>query len=130
MVLGHVPFMHRYVTADSFDLQWLENHHCAILQKRGSELNLECIGMVLKRYPELEFIFARIGVNTAAANAMASNVDLTDSMSPGIGDVQRYLLAMPQIEVGNEIIMNEECDMNGEYGNCPLGEDVMLDGKY
>ena len=76
---------------DSADLRWLEQKFGATLQQSRSEFNLETVGLAMKRYPELESLFVRIGVDITAAKARAATLVL--STLPQKGDVQNGLLA-------------------------------------
>jgi len=77
---------------DSADLRWLESRYINMLRQRRNEFSLEYLGLAMKRYPELEQLFNRIGVNIAAATAAAAHLDLRHLPAPQRGDVQRGLL--------------------------------------
>ena len=75
---------------DSADLRWLEQKFGAIFQQRRSEFNLETVGLAMKRYPELESLFVRIGVDITVAKARAATLVLSTLLQKG--DVQNGLL--------------------------------------
>lgn len=81
---------------DSADLRWLEQKFGMTLQQRRSEFNLETVGLAMKRYPELEPLFVRIGVDITAAKARATTIALSTLLHKG--DVQNGLLAPAEIE--------------------------------
>ncbi|KAK2797608.1 hypothetical protein FQN50_009121 [Emmonsiellopsis sp. PD_5] len=80
---------------DSADLRWLEGHSLARLQQNKSQFSLLYVGLALKRYPELQPCFARIGLDIEAAKATAASHDLRHLPPPQPGDVQKGLLAPP-----------------------------------
>lgn len=80
---------------DSADLRWLERTSNAVLQQRKGELSLEYVGLAMKRYPELELVFTRIGVDIDAARAAAATLDPNDLPPPQRDDVQKGLLVEP-----------------------------------
>ncbi|OJD20447.1 hypothetical protein ACJ73_08221 [Blastomyces percursus] len=59
------------------------------------QLSLLYVGLALKRYPELQYCFTRIGIDIQAANARAAAHDINDLPPPQPGDVQKGLLAPP-----------------------------------
>lgn len=77
---------------DSADLRWLESHYNAQLCAHSHELDLSLVGLALKRYEELEWLFQRIGVNTNAARQAAASLDPHRLPRPQPGSVQRALL--------------------------------------
>lgn len=77
---------------DSADLRWLEGRYASAIQARQGELNPEYIGLAIKRYPELERLFGRFGVDLARAKDAASDLDPFRLPAPAPGDVQRGLL--------------------------------------
>lgn len=79
---------------DSADLRWLEGRHSAELVQRKYELNLEYVGLAMKRYPELELVFSRIGLDITAAKAKAAPLDLKNLPPPQQGDVQKGLFML------------------------------------
>lgn len=80
---------------DSADLRWLEGQHLARLQQSKSQFSLLYVGLALKRYPELQLCFTRIGLDIDAAKTMAASHDLRHLPPPQPGDVQKGLLAPP-----------------------------------
>ncbi|OAT14496.1 hypothetical protein BDBG_09509 [Blastomyces gilchristii SLH14081] len=48
---------------DASDLRWLENNYLSRLQENRGQLSLLYVGLALKRYPELQHCFTRIGIN-------------------------------------------------------------------
>jgi hypothetical protein len=77
---------------DSADLRWLEGRYIDMLRERRNEFALEDLGLAMKRYPELELVFNRIGVNITAAQAAAAHLDPRHLPPPQRGDVQKGLL--------------------------------------
>lgn len=77
---------------DSSDLRWLEDRYHSTIQARKTELSLEYIGLALKRYPELEYLFRRLGVDLARAKQATDHLNLSQLPPPALGDVQRGLL--------------------------------------
>ncbi|KAL4907890.1 hypothetical protein BDW74DRAFT_175678 [Aspergillus multicolor] len=77
---------------DSADLRWLATHYGHAIQARRDELNPEYIGLAMKRYPELELLFRRLGLDIARVRRLTR--DLSPSRLPphGPGDVHRGLL--------------------------------------
>lgn len=80
---------------DSADLRWLETHFSAQVCAKRAEYSLEYVGLALKRYSELEFLFTRVGVDVQGAKGLVANVDIDRLPRPAVGDVQRGLLALP-----------------------------------
>lgn len=80
---------------DSADLRWLEDQNIARLQQSKSQFSLLYVGLALKRYPELQLCFTRIGLDIEAAKATAASQDLRHLPPPQPGDVQKGLLAPP-----------------------------------
>jgi len=78
---------------DSADLRWLEGHFPQELQTRRAELNLQYIGLALKRYPELEILFQRLEIDVDEAKNAARNLDLNNLPRPAPGDVLVGLLS-------------------------------------
>lgn len=74
---------------DSADLRWLANRYGAIIQARQGELNPQYIGLALERYPELEFMFSRLEIDTTGPKNLVRDMNLPP---PAPGDVQRGLL--------------------------------------
>lgn len=77
---------------DSADLRWLADRHSAAIQARRGELSLQYIGLALKRYPELELLFGRLGVNITGAKHSVRDLSPSRLPAPAPGDVQRGLL--------------------------------------
>ena len=77
---------------DSADLRWLEARFRQEVQARRAELNLQYVGLAMKRYPELELLFARLGIDITAAKNAAENLDPNNLPIPAPGDVQEGLL--------------------------------------
>ncbi|PYI22900.1 hypothetical protein BO86DRAFT_212039 [Aspergillus japonicus CBS 114.51] len=77
---------------DSADLRWLADRFGNLIQARQGGLNVQYIGLALKRYPELELLFGRIGVDLARAKDAARDLDPARLPAPAPGDVQRGLL--------------------------------------
>lgn len=78
---------------DSADLRWLETRYSQAIQASRQELNLQYVGLALKRYPELELLFTRIGIDINVAKNAAINLDPNNLPRPAPGDVQEGLLA-------------------------------------
>lgn len=76
---------------DSADLRWLESHCAAQITARKNELSLESVGLAIKRYPELERMFKRLGIDVDTAKSMVSGASL-NAVRSGVGDVQKRLL--------------------------------------
>ncbi|KAI9848712.1 MAG: hypothetical protein M1837_006799 [Sclerophora amabilis] len=81
---------------DSADLRWLEGHSRAQLQQKRGDFDLLYVGLALKRYPEVESCFTRIGLDIKAAKARSAAHDLNNLPPPQPGDVQSGLLAPPR----------------------------------
>ena len=77
---------------DSFDLRWIADRFLQIIQVRKGELNLEYIGLAIKRYPELELLFIRLDINITRAKDAASNLDSNNLSILASGYMQRGLL--------------------------------------
>lgn len=77
---------------DSADLRWLADRYASIIQARKEELNLEYIGLAVKRYLELELLFERLGIDLVKARDAARDLDPSRLPAPAPGDVQRGLL--------------------------------------
>jgi hypothetical protein len=56
-------------------------------------LNLQYVGLALKRYPELGLLLNRIGIDINVARNAAINLDPNNLPRPAPGDVQEGLLA-------------------------------------
>ncbi|KAE8356062.1 hypothetical protein BDV28DRAFT_7345 [Aspergillus coremiiformis] len=77
---------------DSADLRWLAARYGNLIQARKVELNPQYIGLAVKRYPELEHLFGRVGVDLNGAKDAARDLDPFKLLRPTPGDVQRGLL--------------------------------------
>lgn len=77
---------------DSADLRWLADRYSATIQARRGELNPQYIGLALRRYPELELLFRRVGVDIAEAKRSVRDLSPPRLLGPAPGDVQRGLL--------------------------------------
>lgn len=77
---------------DSFDLRWLEDRYREVIKVRRDELSLVYIGLALKRFPELEHLFRRIGIDIATATDLAKDLDPENLPPTSTGDVQKGLL--------------------------------------
>ncbi|BDD62984.1 hypothetical protein MAP00_007934 [Monascus purpureus] len=77
---------------DSADLRWLADRYSATILARRGELNPQYIGLALKRYPELELLFGRLGVTITAAKHSVRDMSPSRLPLPAPGDVQRGLL--------------------------------------
>jgi hypothetical protein len=62
------------------------------IHERKGELNLQYIGLALKRYPELEHLFHRLEIDLARAKHAARHLDPSRLPAPAPGDVQEGLL--------------------------------------
>lgn len=80
---------------DAVDLRFLEGNFQESLQKKSDEFNLTYAGLAMKRSPELEYPFSRIGLDLDSAKACVAAVDLDQLPRPEPGDVQKGLLAPP-----------------------------------
>ncbi|GIK03805.1 hypothetical protein Aspvir_007879 [Aspergillus viridinutans] len=77
---------------DSADLRWLADRYGNAVQARKDELSLQYIGLAVKRYPELELLFRRFGVNLVKAKDTVQDLDPSRLPPPAPGDVQLGLL--------------------------------------
>jgi hypothetical protein len=78
---------------DLVDLKWLEGRFSREIQSRRVELNLQYIGLAMKRYPELELRFKRIGADIDGAKKAAGSLGLNNLPRPAPGDVLLGLLS-------------------------------------
>jgi hypothetical protein len=78
---------------DAADLRWLETRYSQEIRASKKELNLKLVGLTIKRYPELETQFTRIGIDVIKAKNGAANLDPNNLPQPTPGDVQEGLLA-------------------------------------
>ncbi|KAI4151994.1 MAG: hypothetical protein LQ340_003158 [Diploschistes diacapsis] len=76
---------------DSADIRWLEGNYRPLLIERRDVVNLDYAGLAMKRYPELEFVFNRIGIDVQAAKARVAAVYLSGLPPPQNGDFQQGL---------------------------------------
>ena len=81
---------------DAFDLRFLEGSFHEELFQNHNEFSLEYAGLAMKRSPELEYVFSRIGLDLHVAKACVATVDLNQLPRPQPGDVQKGLLAPPE----------------------------------
>ncbi|PYH94602.1 hypothetical protein BO71DRAFT_449968 [Aspergillus ellipticus CBS 707.79] len=77
---------------DSADLRWLGDRFGSVIKARKNELNMQYIGLALKRYPELTYVFQHLGIDLGQAEHAARDLDLSRLPPPAPGDVQRGLL--------------------------------------
>ncbi|KAG4430178.1 hypothetical protein IFR05_014337 [Cadophora sp. M221] len=77
---------------DSADLRWLEGHFGQAIRARRDELNPQYVGLAMKRHPELEPLFIRLGIDVAAAKNAAFNLDPNNLPRPAPGDVLMGIL--------------------------------------
>ena len=77
---------------DSADLRWLEGRFRQTIQAKRAELNSQYAGLAMKRYPELEPLFIRLGIDVAVAKDAAFNLDPNNLPRPAPGDVQLGIL--------------------------------------
>lgn len=69
-------------------------HRAAATRSRArkAELNLQYIGLAIKRYSELELLFGRLGIELVKAKDASRDLDPNRIPAPAAGDVQRGLL--------------------------------------
>lgn len=77
---------------DSADLRMLGGKYKADIESRAHELNVQYLGLALKRYPELERLFQQLGIDVEQAKHATKDLDLNKLPPPTSGDVQRGLL--------------------------------------
>ena len=77
---------------DAVDLRWLEIHFPEDIKLKQAQLDGEYVGLAIKRYPELELLFRRLGVDIATALAITSAIDINSLPPPAPGDVQKGIL--------------------------------------
>ncbi|UNI24653.1 hypothetical protein JDV02_010385 [Purpureocillium takamizusanense] len=77
---------------DSVDLRLLARRHGAVIKCHAKELNLEHVGLAMKRYPDLGRLFEGLGVDVQKAMGRAQHLDPHHLPRPASGDVQRGLL--------------------------------------
>lgn len=78
---------------DTADLRLLEDKYGEEIKSLSGGLNLNYVGLAMKRYPELERLFERLGVDVLQARQVTKHADLGNLPRPSPGDVQRGLLA-------------------------------------
>jgi hypothetical protein len=76
---------------DAADLRWLETRYSQEI-RTSKELNPKFVGLAMKRYPELETQFTRLGIDVMNAKKAAANLDPNKLPKPAPGDVQEGLL--------------------------------------
>ena len=77
---------------DSADLRWLEGRFRQIISAKKGEMNLQYVGLAMKRYPELETLFTRLGLDVTKAKSVTSGMDLKKLPQAAPGDVQVGIL--------------------------------------
>lgn len=78
---------------DTADLRKIGEMFEADIRARAKELQLDRVGLAIKRNAALELLFTRLGVDTEAAKAVVANID-PDRLEPAaLGDVQAGLLS-------------------------------------
>ncbi|RSL84853.1 hypothetical protein CDV31_016650 [Fusarium ambrosium] len=77
---------------DSADLRMLGGKYKSAIESRSQELNVQYVGLALKRYPELERLFQQLGIDVEQAKFATKDLDLSSLPPPTAGDVQRGLL--------------------------------------
>ncbi|KAL9107831.1 MAG: hypothetical protein Q9227_007346 [Pyrenula ochraceoflavens] len=78
---------------DSADLRWLESRYNSQIRARSGEISNVLVGLAIKRYEELEWLFSRIGVDVPAAKQAAAHLDPYHLPPPQPGFVQQGLLS-------------------------------------
>ena len=82
---------------DAADLRFLEGNYGADLRQKSQDFNLKYAGLAMKRSPELEYLFSRIGLDLSSAKASVATVDPDQLPKTQPGDVQMGLLAPSHI---------------------------------
>ena len=77
---------------DAVDLRWLESRYSKDIRLKQAQLDRNNVGLAIKRYPELEILFRRVGVDIATALAVTSAININSLPSPAPGDVQKGIL--------------------------------------
>lgn len=77
---------------DSADLRMLAGKYESVIRSRARELNLEYVGLAIKRYLELGRLFEQLGIDVEEASRVAKDMDPRRLPPPASGDVQRGLL--------------------------------------
>ncbi|KAF2258498.1 hypothetical protein CC78DRAFT_114146 [Lojkania enalia] len=75
---------------DEQDLRYLESRYFGWIAAGKDTLSLEVVGLALRRYPDLETLFIRIGIDVAKAKLAVRGVN--PDRAPVLGAVQRGLL--------------------------------------
>ncbi|KAF2459393.1 hypothetical protein BDY21DRAFT_189807 [Lineolata rhizophorae] len=78
---------------DAADLRWLEQRFRKSLRQSKCLFNIQDVGLAMARYPELEPLFERLGINTLAASLTVDGLDLKAGLGCGVGNVQKGILA-------------------------------------
>ena len=78
---------------DAADLRFLEGNYGPDLRQKSEDFNLKYAGLAMKRSPELEYLFSRIGLDLQSAKASAAAIDPGQLPAQQPGDVQMGLLA-------------------------------------
>ncbi|KAK5069154.1 hypothetical protein LTR64_008693 [Lithohypha guttulata] len=80
---------------DSADLRWLETRFSAQLATTVAQFDPVYVGLALRRYPELNNTFLRLGLDLQKAEAAVQSYSLDKLPAPQPGDVQKGLLRIP-----------------------------------
>ncbi|KAI2620911.1 hypothetical protein GGS26DRAFT_601501 [Hypomontagnella submonticulosa] len=83
----------RAVFHDTADLRTLGHLYGPIIRSRVNELDAYTVGIAIKRYKELVFLFDRLGVDLAGARRTAYGFRPDDYLILPVGNVQHGLLA-------------------------------------
>lgn len=78
---------------DSADLRMLGGAYEQQIKERARELNPEYVGLSIKRYPELERLLVKLGVDVNSAKEVTKDMDIAKLPPPQPGDVQKGLLS-------------------------------------
>ncbi|XWW95810.1 hypothetical protein V2A60_003778 [Cordyceps javanica] len=78
---------------DAVDLRALESKHGEEIKLQSRDLDLSYVGLAIKRYPELGYLFQRLEVDVIRAKELSKDIDLAKLPPPALGGVQRGLLA-------------------------------------
>lgn len=77
---------------DSADLTWLESHVGERTKPQASKMNLVYVGLTLRRYPYLELLFRRLGINVDEAKRTTQEMSIDAPVPQRAGDVQSGLM--------------------------------------
>ena len=88
--LGAVATRPKY--QDSADLRWLENRFGPYLKTESASFDRCYVGLAIKRHPELESLFVRLGIHVVAAKALVAHLDIDNLPADKHGHVQEKLL--------------------------------------